>query len=193
MKGRCFDVKVHSQPLAACYSHHLGRYFYRLFHFDPDARTPAEIILGSDASEEEIHALNDELGFYDPLIVRYFNYLKGVLSFDFGESYLSPTPCLCGAGQEIPIYAETGHCLHCSVSHDRNSIGRDFCHQTVFFHGYLADGWCTDPGVYTWLCSGTFNGVGLFFEAGVAATEWHGSLKHYIMPVLTLSLSSRRS
>ena len=70
--------------------------------------TPAEIILGSDASEEEIHALNDELGFYDPLIVRCFNYLKGVLSFDFGESYLSPTPAYAELVKKFPFTLRLG-------------------------------------------------------------------------------------
>ncbi len=34
---------------------------------------PARIILGTDVSEEQIIALNQELGFYDPLPLRYFN------------------------------------------------------------------------------------------------------------------------
>ena len=48
---------------------------------------PARIILGTDVSEEQVEALNEELGFYDPLPVRYFNWLKGAVQGDFGNSY----------------------------------------------------------------------------------------------------------
>jgi len=48
---------------------------------------PARIILGTDVSEEQVIALNRELGFYDPLPVRYFNWLKNAVQGDFGNSY----------------------------------------------------------------------------------------------------------
>ena len=48
---------------------------------------PALIILGKDAPPEAIAALEEELGLNDPLLVRYFNYIKGILKLDFGESY----------------------------------------------------------------------------------------------------------
>lgn len=48
---------------------------------------PALIILGKDAPPEAIAALEEELGLNDPLLVRYFNYIKGILRLDFGESY----------------------------------------------------------------------------------------------------------
>ena len=48
---------------------------------------PALIILGKDAPPEAIATLEEELGLNDPLLVRYFNYIKGILKLDFGESY----------------------------------------------------------------------------------------------------------
>lgn len=49
---------------------------------------PAEYILGVDANEETIAQLEEELGLNDPFLVRYFNYLKGIVTkFDFGISY----------------------------------------------------------------------------------------------------------
>ncbi|MBQ9910678.1 MAG: ABC transporter permease [Lachnospiraceae bacterium] len=48
---------------------------------------PARIILGTDVAEEQVIALNRELGFYDPLPVRYFNWLKNAVRGDFGNSY----------------------------------------------------------------------------------------------------------
>ena len=48
---------------------------------------PARIILGTDVTQEEVDKLNEELGFNDPLPVRYFNWLKDAVRGDFGNSY----------------------------------------------------------------------------------------------------------
>jgi len=57
-----------------------------MIYFTPG--NPAEMILGVDATPESIAALEEELGLNDPFFVRYFNYLKGIVTkFDFGTSY----------------------------------------------------------------------------------------------------------
>lgn len=43
--------------------------------------------LGTNATQEQIDALRDEMGLNDPLPVRFVNWLGGVLHGDFGESY----------------------------------------------------------------------------------------------------------
>lgn len=43
--------------------------------------------LGSDATEEQIMALKEEMGLNDPLLVRYARWLGGAVRGDFGESY----------------------------------------------------------------------------------------------------------
>ena len=48
---------------------------------------PATLILGSDATMEEILAKRQELGLDDPIIVRYIHYMAGVLQGDFGTSW----------------------------------------------------------------------------------------------------------
>ena len=53
---------------------------------------PVHIILGNDAPQEAVDALTEELGLNDPFFVRFFNYVKGVLHLDFGESYRSGKP-----------------------------------------------------------------------------------------------------
>ena len=50
---------------------------------------PAQMILGNDASEEEIQALRDELGLNDQFFVRYFRFWKNTLKGDFGTSYMN--------------------------------------------------------------------------------------------------------
>ena len=48
---------------------------------------PAALILGADATKEEILAKRQELGLNNPIIVRYLHYMAGVLRGDFGTSW----------------------------------------------------------------------------------------------------------
>ncbi len=51
---------------------------------------PAEVILGSTATAEQIEELRNELGLNDPYIVQLGRYMRDVfLRFDFGTSYIS--------------------------------------------------------------------------------------------------------
>ena len=45
------------------------------------------MILGSDATYEDILAKREELGLNDPIIIRYVKYMAGVLHGDFGSSW----------------------------------------------------------------------------------------------------------
>ena len=54
---------------------------------------PAVIILGENATAEQVAALHVKLGLDQPLLIRFFNYIKGiVLRFDFGTSYINGRP-----------------------------------------------------------------------------------------------------
>lgn len=54
---------------------------------------PAVIILGENATAEQVAVLRDKLGLDDPLLVRFFNYVKGIVTeFDFGTSYINGRP-----------------------------------------------------------------------------------------------------
>ncbi|MBE7722538.1 ABC transporter permease [Lacrimispora indolis] len=48
---------------------------------------PAKLILGTDASYEEIVAKQLELGLDKPVLIRYFSYMKDVLIGNFGTSW----------------------------------------------------------------------------------------------------------
>lgn len=48
---------------------------------------PARLMLGERASQEAIDQLNEELGYYDPLPVKYVNYMVDLLHGDMGTSY----------------------------------------------------------------------------------------------------------
>lgn len=48
---------------------------------------PAELILGSDATQEAIKLKEQELGLNDPVLIRYAKYMLDVLRGDFGQSW----------------------------------------------------------------------------------------------------------
>lgn len=53
---------------------------------------PAAIILGDQATAEALEMKREELGLNDPLLVRYGNYMLGLLKGDLGNSYKNNIP-----------------------------------------------------------------------------------------------------
>lgn len=61
---------------------------------------PAQVILGQQATEEAVQALTQKLGLNNPWYIQYFDYLKGVLTGDLGESLRTNAPVV----QEVGPY-----------------------------------------------------------------------------------------
>ncbi|WP_256758455.1 ABC transporter permease [Cohnella sp. WQ 127256] len=57
---------------------------FLIIHITPGA--PAAVILGIEASEAEIEALNEELGLNRPIYEQYFNWVGNLLKGDLGQS-----------------------------------------------------------------------------------------------------------
>ena len=56
---------------------------------------PGSIILGITAKQEDIDALNAQFGYDQPFLLRFFNYIKNlVLHFDLGTSYQRRQPVI---------------------------------------------------------------------------------------------------
>lgn len=55
---------------------------------------PAQVILGQQATAEAIAALRQKLGLDNPWYLQYFDYLKGVLTGDLGESLRTRQPII---------------------------------------------------------------------------------------------------
>ena len=55
---------------------------------------PARALLGVQATQEDVEALNEKLGLNDPLPVRYGRFLWNVIHGDFGTSLMSRRPVL---------------------------------------------------------------------------------------------------
>jgi len=65
----------------------LGVTFIVFFIMNLTPGDPAVLILGEQATPEAIAQVREELGLNDPLLVRYFNYIKNMCRGDLGISY----------------------------------------------------------------------------------------------------------
>ncbi|MGN0317107.1 MAG: ABC transporter permease [Lachnospira sp.] len=63
----------------------LSVFVFALIHITPG--DPARIMLGADASQEEVDLLTEQLGLNDPLITQYFDWIAGACRGDLGTSY----------------------------------------------------------------------------------------------------------
>lgn len=63
---------------------------FAIIHITPG--DPATVILGEEASPEQLKELRDELGLNQPVPQQYLNWLIGVIQGDFGDSYFMHQP-----------------------------------------------------------------------------------------------------
>ena len=64
---------------------------------------PAKIILGENATAQEVEELREEMGLNDPMIVQFGRYFKGLLHGDLGESYVSGIPVIDELKARFPV------------------------------------------------------------------------------------------
>jgi peptide/nickel transport system permease protein len=64
---------------------------------------PGRIILGTNATQEEVDELNEELGYYDPLPVKFVDYVAKALTGDFGRSYRTNQPVFDQIFEKFPV------------------------------------------------------------------------------------------
>ena len=84
----------------------LGISFIVFFVMDLTPGSPALLILGETASPEQIAALNEELGYNRPFLVRYLDYILSALQGDFGNSYSSGQPVMELILTKFPVTAK---------------------------------------------------------------------------------------
>ncbi len=53
---------------------------------------PARVALGVNASEDAVAALRTQFGLDQPLVMQYLEWMRGLLTFDLGTSYVSRAP-----------------------------------------------------------------------------------------------------
>ena len=64
---------------------------------------PASLILSAGATQDDIDALNHELGYDRPFMVRYFSYISDLIRGDMGKSYITRQPVLKQVLERAPV------------------------------------------------------------------------------------------
>lgn len=65
--------------------------------------TPAQVILGTQATPSAVAALSAKLGLDRPLIAQYASWIKGLLTLHLGDSYISGQPIGPVIGQALEV------------------------------------------------------------------------------------------
>lgn len=73
---------------------------FALIHLIPG--DPIRIMLGENATAEQVHALREQLGLNQPLVTQYFQYIAGVLQGDLGTSFKTGRPVLSEILERFP-------------------------------------------------------------------------------------------
>lgn len=166
---------------------------YGIMSFTPG--DPASAILGTSATKEQIDKLNAELGMNDPFLVRYVRYLGDALHGDFGTSYRTGQPVFDEIFSRFGITFRIGVLAICLavligvpigiISAVRQYSALDFTTTIcAMFFAAVPQFWLAMMFVMIfslnlgWLPS-TFTGT--------------ITLKHYIMPVVTLAMATAAS
>ena len=55
---------------------------------------PARLMLGMNATEDAVQALREQMGLNQGMLLRYFTWVGGLLTFDFGRSYTYSVPVI---------------------------------------------------------------------------------------------------
>src|SRR6266853_182721 len=74
---------------------------------------PALIMLGTDARPDTLAALRAQYGFDQPLLVRYFHWIGGLLSFDLGTSHAYGTSVAKLIGDRLAVTLPLGALALC--------------------------------------------------------------------------------
>lgn len=154
---------------------------------------PTDFMLEPGASPEAIAALREKLGLDQPLLVRYWIFLKGVVRLDFGDSYYYGEPALDLILEHLPATmllasVSLGLAVLWSIpagilsAVKRNSP----CDTVIRFISFVGQAFPT-----FWM--GLLLMLVLAVQMKVLPTYGYGSWKHLVMPCIALSTHAASS
>jgi peptide/nickel transport system permease protein len=68
----------------------------------------ARLVLGPDASPEQVTALREKMGLDEPLVVQFMQWVGGVLTGDLGRSYITNQPVMEAILDRAPVSIQVG-------------------------------------------------------------------------------------
>ena len=152
---------------------------------------PGTIILGITAKPEDIAALNAEFGYDQPFLVRFFNYIGDIIfHFDLGTSYATRQPVIDSIMARFPktlTLAVLSMCLSAAVGMSLGILS------AVRQYSVL-DSVCVVVALIFASVPGFWLGLMLMIvfslRLGWLPTFGATSLKHFILPTITVAMSS---
>ena len=145
-----------------------------LLHVVPGS--PVHAVLssrGEEVTQENVEALEAELGLDQPIIVQYLRYMVGIFTGDWGTSYSNGKPCwdnIVGVMEPTIMYGLTYFVIHmitanpggyllCGPQKLRNGLYYDLLFYAVYGHSQLLSG--AAGHLFLWLQVGLVPGGGL--------------------------------
>lgn len=159
---------------------------YILLSFLPSS--PGRIILGNNASEEDVERVDEELGYHDPVLVQYGKYLLHAVQGDFGDSYTYGRPVFEILLPKFPTTAK----LAVLATLVAVIIGVPIGVLSAIKQYSLADRFTTVLSLLAASIPSFFFGVLMILlfslKLGWLPSNGLGTWKNYVMPVMTLAL-----
>lgn len=155
---------------------------------------PGSIILGITADPKDIAALNTQFGYDKPFLIRFFNYIGDiVLHFDLGTSYQSRQPVVNDIVARFPnTFVLTVLSLSLSAV-----IGVSLGIVSAVRQYSVLDHVCVITALVFASVPGFWLGLMLMLvfalHLGLLPSYGAASLKHFILPTITISMGSAAS
>lgn len=155
---------------------------------------PGTIILGVTASPDDIAALNHEFGYDQPFLLRFFDYIRGIVChLDLGTSYQSREPVITDIAARFPntllltilsmtVSAVIGITLGVISAVRKYSVLDHFCVITALVFASI-------PGF--WL--GLMLIMGFALQLRILPSFGADDLIHFILPTITVAAGSAAS
>lgn len=152
---------------------------------------PGTIILGITAEPEAIAALNAEFGYDQPFLVRFFDYLGGIIfHMDLGTSYATRQPVIDSIIARFPNTLTLAILSMCVSSIIGISLG---IFSAVRQYSVM-DSVCVVVALIFASMPGFWLGLMLLIlfslKLGLLPSFGAASLKHFILPTVTVAMSS---
>ncbi len=152
---------------------------------------PGSIILGITAKKEDIAALNAEFGYDQPFLIRFFNYIGDIIfHFDLGTSYATRQPVMDSILARFPntfLLAVFSMCLS-SVIGMAMGIYSAVRQYSVMDHVCVVSALVFASMPSFWL--GLMLLIVFSLKLGWLPSFGASSLRHFILPTLTIALPS---